>query len=264
MSDQITIANRALSDAGTRSNIASFSEGSPESNAISLLYDSTRQQLLSAAHWGMAAATATLSLLKSAPGTTETPAFPVSGVWSTAYPPPGWLFSYAYPPDCLRGRKLIANYLLSSTAGVAIFPGALAGQGSAFTTSPGQKFTVATDFDQAGNQIAVILANTDQAIFNYTRDITNVSLWGAQFEEAMVKALAGTLCWALSGDKQRSNMLLKLANDKIMVARAGDGNEGLTVMNRDADWIQAHGAAYSGPWNGGGWFYPYGDLFTVV
>jgi hypothetical protein len=264
MADQVSIANRALSDAGTRSTIASFAEGSNESNAVSLIYAPVRQQLLRAAHWGFAGATATLSLLKSAPGTLETPNLPTSGVWSTAYPPPGWAYEYAYPSDCLQGRKLIGNYAPSPGGTVPIFPGMLGGGLSAWA-SPGRKFAVATDFDANGNQISVILANTDQALLSYTRDIAIENLWDPQFQEAAVGALAAKLAWALTGDKGRANDLMKMANDKILIARAGDGNEGLTVMDHTPDWItRAHGIRWSdAAFGDGGWAYPFGPLFSM-
>jgi hypothetical protein len=260
MADQVSIANRALFDAGTRSTIASFTEGSPESNAVSLIYVPVRQQLLRAAHWGMAEATATLSLLKSAPGTLETPAYPTSGVWSSAYPPPGWGYEYAYPSDCLQGRKLIGNFAPQQGGGVPIFPAGLNGQQSGWD-APGLKFKVATDLDGNANQITVILAHIDQALLSYTRDITIENLWDPQFQEAMVGALAAKLCWGLTGDKGRANDLMKIANDKILIARAGDGNEGLTVLDHTPDWIRAHGATYDAPW-GGGYLLPFGPLFS--
>jgi hypothetical protein len=259
----VSIANRALSDAGTRSSIASLTEGSNESNAVSLIYAPVRQQLLRAAFWGTAGATATLALLKSAPGTLETPSAPASGVWSTAYPARPWLYSYAYPPDCLRGRKLIGNYA-PQNGGAPIFPVPMSGQQAGFD-APGQKFEIGTDFDADGNQITVILTNVDQALLKYTRDITIESLWDASFQEADVAALAAKLCWALVGDKGRATELLKVANDKILMARADSANEGLTVMDHTPDWITvAHGARWFGTdeW-GGGWQFPFGPLFTI-
>jgi hypothetical protein len=268
MTDAVSIANRALSDAGTRSSISSFGEGSNESNAVGLIYMPVRQQLLRAAHWGFAGATAGLSLLKSAPGTAETPGYPVSGVWSAAYPPPGWSYEYAYPADCLAARKLIGNY--GGAAGsVPIFPAGVGGVGlSGFAgggfagggfAGGGQRFSVATDLDGNGNQISVVLANVDQALLSYTRDITVEALWDSLFAEAMVAALAGKLCFALSGDKGRANDLMKIANERIMEARVADGNEGLTVLDHTPDWItRGHGMV----WPGGGEFVlPYGPLF---
>jgi hypothetical protein len=261
--NSVSIANRALSDAGTRSTISSFTEGSNESNAVSLIYAPVRQQALRAAHWGMAGATATLSLLKSAPGTLETPAYPTSGVWSSAYPPPPWSYEYAYPPDCLQCRKLVMNYSPRTGGAVPMYPNQLLGGVGGFA-APGQMFSVATDLDNSNNQISVILANIDQAILSYTRDIVVESLWDPQFQECVVGALAAKLAWALAGDKGRANDLMKMANDKLLIARAGDGNESLTVMDHSPDWITiGHGARWFGSeeW-GGGWLFPFGPLFS--
>ena len=264
MTDQVSIANRALSEAGTRSTISSLTEGSNESNSVSLHYIPIRQHLVRSAHWGFAEATAQLSLLKSAPGTTETPNFPSSGVWSKAYPPPGWLYEYAYPSDCLQARKLVQNYSLATLGSVPMFPGQLAGSQS-WWAAPGQRFQIGTDLDGNNSQITVILANTDQALLTYTRDITIESLWDPLFQEAMVAALAAKLCYALTGDRARANDLIKIANDKIIIARVGDGNEGLTIMDHTPDWITVgHGARWFGTveW-GGGFLFPYGPLFSA-
>jgi hypothetical protein len=145
-----------------------------------------------------------------------------------------------------------------------MFPGQLIGlQG--FWDAPGQTFSIATDLDANGNQISVLLANIDQALLSYTRNIISESLWDPLFQEAMVGALAAKLCWALSGDRNRSNDLVKLANDRVLTARAADGNEALTVMDHTPDWITVgHGARWFGTaeW-GGGWMFPYGPLFSA-
>lgn len=262
MSDAVSIANRALADAGTRSSIVSFDEGSNESNNVSLIYIPARQQLMRAAHWGFAGAQATLSLLKSAPGTLETPAFPPSGVWSSLYPPLPWLYEYAWPADCLQGRRVINNYGVGPGSQIPLYPGALAGQGAPFINAPGRKYEVFSDLDSGGNQIKTIVTNVDQALLTYTRDISVEALWDALFEEAMVAALAAKLCWALVGDKTHSNQLLQVANQKIMVARAADANESMTVQDHTPDWIAAHGIGAGQLGFAGDWFYPYGPFFS--
>jgi hypothetical protein len=174
------------------------------------------------------------------------------------------MYSYAYPSDCLQARKLISNYNPQVGGAVPMFPNGLMGTACGWD-APGQKFTVATDFDSNGNQISVILATIDQAILSYTRDITIEALWDPQFQEADVAALAAKLAWALTGDKSRANDLMKIANDKILIARAGDGNESLTVMDHTPDWITVgHGARWFGgaEW-GGGWLFPFGPLFST-
>jgi hypothetical protein len=265
LTSSVSIANRALAAVGTRSTIASFTEGSNESNNVSLIYAAVRQQALRAARWNFARATATLSLLKSAPGTAENPTFPTNMVWSTAYPPPGWSYEYAYPSDCLAARKVVPNWNPQQGMSTPIFPQSAA-PSTPFWEVPGQKFEVASDLDTGNNPITVILANVDQAILVYTRDIVPEPLWDPQFQETIVMALAGKLALALTGDKALAELRIKMANDMITEARRTDGNEGWETMDHVPDWITAgHGARWLGPglW-GGGWWAPYGPLFSVL
>jgi hypothetical protein len=262
VTSSVDVTNRALQAIGTRSTIASMSEGSNESNNASLCYATTRQELIRSAPWNFATATATLALLKSAPGTVETPSFPAAGVWSTAYPPPGWSYEYAYPADCLRARKVVGNYMPVQTGSVPLFPFANTSP-LPFWELPGQRFQVTTDLDVNNNPMSCILANIDQAILCYLRDIAIEDIWDPLFTDAMVQALAGKLALALTGDKQLAEQRFKMANEAVIEARAADANEGLTVMNHEAEWITAgHGIRWLGPGQSGtGFSMPFGSLF---
>jgi hypothetical protein len=260
MTSSVDITNRALQAIGTRSTIASMTEGSNESNNASLCYASTRQELIRSAPWNFATATATLALLKSAPGTTETPAWPASGVWSTAYPPPGWSYEYAYPADCLQARKLVGNYMPGQGGATPLFPLAVS-SALPFWDLPGQRFQVTSDLDANNNPMTVVLANVDQAILCYLRDITIEDIWDPLFCNAMVQALAGKLALALTGDKGLAEQRFKAANDGILQARAADGNEGIMVLDREAEWITAgHGIRWFGPTQDG-YSAAFGPLF---
>ncbi|HXA22756.1 MAG TPA: hypothetical protein VNW90_10675 [Acetobacteraceae bacterium] len=264
MTSRVDITNRALQALGTRSTIASMDEGSNESNNASLVYDAARQECIRAAPWNFCTATATLALLKSAPGTVETPAFPTSGVWSNAYPPPGWSYEYAYPADCLRARKVVPNYSAPSGGGAPIFPtGSALATALPFWEMPGVRFQVTTDKDHTGSPLTCILANLDQGILCYLRDVTVEDIWDPSFTEAMVSALAGKLANTLTGDKGLSKEMYGLANQTILAARANDANEGLTVIQHEPDWIwQAHGIRTMARGQSG-FVYPYGALFGV-
>jgi hypothetical protein len=262
MTSPVDITNRALQAIGTRSTIAAMDEGSNESNNASLCYATTRQELIRSAPWNFATATATLALLKSAPGTLETPLWPASGVWSTAYPPPGWSYEYAYPADCLRARKVVANYPGSQGVAVSIFPTGLAAAAMPLWDLPGVRFQVTTDQDVNGNPVTVILANIDQGILCYLRDITIEDIWDPLFCDAMVQALAGKLALALTGDKQLAEQRFQMANKAVLEARAADGNEGLTVLDHEADWItRGHGVRWVGPGQAAGYSLGFGSLF---
>lgn len=264
MTGPVDITNRALQAIGTRSTIASMTEGSNESNNASLCYAATRQQLIRSAPWNFCTATATLALLKSAPGTTETPLYPASGVWSTAYPPPGWAYEYAYPADCLRARRVVPNYSFAGAAGgVPFFPSG-AGSDMSFWDRPGVRFQVTTDLDVANNPFTCILTNADQAILCYLRDVAVEDVWDPMFVEAMVSALAGKLALSLTSDRALSQAAYQDADRTIMAARAADANEGTTVIDVPVEWItRGHGAS----WQSGvvsGYALPYGPLFGLV
>jgi hypothetical protein len=263
MTGRVDLVNRALQALGTRSTIASMDEGSNESNNASLVYDAARQECIRAAPWNFASATATLSLLKAAPGTVETPLWPTSGMWSNAYPPPGWSFEYAYPSDCLRARKVVSNWSTPQGSAAPIYPIA-AGSAMPLWDLPGVRFAVTTDKDVDGNSMTVILANIDQAIGCYLRDIAIEDLFDPLFTDAMVYALAGKLANSLTGDKGLSKEMFQIANAKIMEARAADANEGITVLDHEADWItQGHGARWFGTTQDAGYTYPFGSLLGV-
>ena len=257
----ISLANRALAAVGTRSTISSSTEGSVESNNVALVYDPVRQQLLRAAQWNFAKATATLALLKAAAGTPEN-ATASPSTWSTAYPPPGWLYSYAYPADCLAARKVVGN--INAATGASVFPALWTATMQPWQ-STGTYFEVATDTDTAGNAVNVILSNTEFAIICYTRDIIADGVWDSLFEEAFVQALAGKLALSLTGDKALAKLRLDAANDMILRARAADGNEGPTVIDHTPDWIaQGHGGRWVVPGHfGPNWTQPYGGLFSL-
>ena len=168
-------------------------------------------------------------------------------MWSNTYPPPGWNYEYTYPADCLRARKVVMNYTTPQGGSVPLFP---TGAASAlpYWDLPGMRFQVTTDLDGSNNPFVCILANIDQAILCYLRDITVEAVWDSLFTDAMVQALGGKLALALTGDKGIAADAFKRANDAILMARAADANEGLTVINAEPDWIvQGHGTRWIGP-----------------
>jgi hypothetical protein len=87
----------------------------------------------------------------------------------------------------------------------------------------------------------VIWTNQEQAILCYIKRVIDPDVWDSQFEQAMVSALAARLVFALTGDKGLANLKITEANGFVQIARAGDGNEGLTVNNVTPDWIRIRG-----------------------
>lgn len=247
---QTQICNQALQLVGSRSQIESITEGSPEANALLVQWDNVRDQLLRAAHWGFAGKTLTASLLKAAPGTPENPTN-APAVWSSADPPPNWLYEYSYPSDCLLLKTVTPqsnNYYASPVYPLPYF--------SYLPPMPGPvKFLKAMDTIN-GSQQSVILTNARQAIFAYTAQVDNPNVWDGMFQSAMAGALAGAVAFQLTGNPKLSELLYQKANAVIMQARAQDGNEGLTTQDAPGTWIAArdtYGYYFPGPFNVGYW-----------
>ena len=103
----------------------------------------------------------------------------------------------------------------------------------------------------------VILCNQEFAIGVYVQDITDPDLMDDQFQTAWAKALGAELTIALTGDKKLANLAIQDVNTAIMLARAGDGNEALSVNDVTPDWLRIRGidypAPYSGPFTGFDW-----------
>lgn len=236
------ICNQALSLAGVRTQIASLTENSPSAKACLLFYANTRDALLREAQWNFANTFVTLALRVALPGTPESVA--VGGtVWLDTYPAPGWNYEYAYPANCIVTRQVIPQ-----------------GQWAAFlaraqTIGPWKavaEFAVPFEISSKSGE-TVINSNAQQGILCYTRRVENDAQWDPQFREAMVARLAYKIAVPLSGDKTLATGNYTLANNLVAAARAGSGNEGLTMINAIPDWITVRDGLDGGygPW---GWY----------
>lgn len=237
MSSDVDICNRALLSIGSRDQVSSInpSDGSTSADACAVLYTPTFESLGRSAHWSCLRNQTTLSLLKAAAGTPENP----DGT-TLPIPPSPWLYTYAYPADCLKVRSLIPTFLpqtgmTANTTFNNTAPIAVAASGQII-------YAVAYDVDTGGNPIKVILANLTQAQCVYTVNQSNPIIWDSQLQGAMVASLAAFLVPALSLNIQLMTTCIKLADGIISQARVSDGNEGVTVMDHTPDWILARGA----------------------
>lgn len=241
---EVDIANRALSQVGTRSTIASLSEISNEADAVNLWFGALRDELLRTAPWNCAKNTDYLSVLKSAPGTPENSDSTATQWVKATMPPPPWAYSYGYPQDCLRPLWVIPQIATAAFPDGIPITTAVTGGSPSFWNGPAIKFAVAIDQDAGGNDMRVILTNQPDAILTYIKRVTNPDVWDQSFDQAFVAALAGRLTFALTGDKKLANMKLSEANIYIEAARVADGNEGLTINDHTPDWIRVRGIAY--------------------
>ena len=227
MTDQVTIANLALSAIGTRSTISSLTEGSAESNQINLHWQPALNRMLRAAPWNFARKQINLTLLRDS---TATPAGNV---------PPPWVYEYAYPSDCLALRYLMPTFQnVAGQNSMVVVPDYI---------GPPVRYLVSSDVDSSGNDIKVILTNQYQAIAVYTKSINNPALFDDTFVEAFANYLAWRIAIPLSGDKALAKMALEISTQRVIEAKAENGNEGLVVIDSTPDWIRTRG--YLSDWS---------------
>jgi len=235
MSSQVEIANMALDVIGTRSTIASLTEGSIESNAISRHWSNALDSVLRAAHWNFARKQIALTLLQdgTAGGTPLAP----------------WLFEYAYPSDCVMARYVMPPIQVTPVAGYVSQPSPVAAIGAPV------RFLVSADSDSNGNPISVILTNQPQAVGIYTFRNTNTAMWDPLFVQCFAAYLGSRICITLTGDKTMMKEAVQMASQYSLDAQAKSGNEGITVIDSTPDWMRVRGYASD-------WAYPDGGMFS--
>lgn len=245
-SSVISICNRSLLSVGARAQISSLQEGSTESNALSVLYQPTFEQLARTAPWNCLRQQVTLTLLAAASGTPENPA----GL-TLPIPPQPYLYAYALPSDCLQMRFIMPIYPNNAGSGIPLTTASVVANSTygAFLQIP---YAVAYSTDSGGNPIQAILTNQTQAQAVYTINQSNPVIWDSLFEAGMVAALSVYLVPALSLNMPLMQLSIKTADGIIAQARVRDGDEGVTSQNREASWMTARNQGGSIGWCGNG------------
>jgi hypothetical protein len=235
----ITACNLALAEIGSRAEpISSFSDPSPQGRAAALFYLPKTQMLLRTASWDFARAQETLTVWKEAI---------VNGTMSARPPPQPWMFSYLWPPDCVKARFVLPTMpVAASGVPLTTAPNPLVHIGPARTSI---SYVPATDFDTNGNVIRVILTNLPRAQLIYTRDLSQFpDVWDPLFLGAETALLASYFINALARNAAQYSQQVALAKDMILQARIANGNEGITSVDHVPDWIRARS---TGGWNWG-------------
>ena len=232
---QIDLVNRALLSIGARTQVTSIqpSDGSVEANAASVLWTPTFESLARTAHWNSLRKQLPLSLLAAAQGTPEN----VNGT-TLPIPPTPWLYAYQYPSDCLDLGYIVPSFPANtgSTPLTTINNAA-----PTWLPSGGQiVFQVTTyQVNPSSSPVIVILTNQEMAQAAYTANLPNPAQWDSLLQAAMVASLGAFLVPALSLSLPLMDRCVKQAENTIAVARAMDGNEGVTSMDHTPDWIAA-------------------------
>jgi hypothetical protein len=199
------ICNQSLRALGVRRRIGWLFEGSEAARAALEVYGQTRDELLRSQDWDFARRPVALVLLKGPP---PPGGFNPSQPWSTAYPPPGWLYEYGYPSDAIEiaaivpppgfmpdrdpkpGRFRVDNDF--TLGGGEILTG-----GGAVLTGGGAVLIGGTGGVSASGT-KVILTDVRNAVAIYRAQVTDPSQWNAGFTAVMIERLAQKLSVALA------------------------------------------------------------------
>lgn len=247
--DVVSLYNQALGKVGTRTTVSATNEGSNESNACNVFYDSVRKATLRAAPWNFARKQALLTQLKSSADTPNTVPAP-------------WAYEYAFPNDCLRARHILPQVAASAATinGIPIDSAGLSASALQLMGPP-VKFTLGVDNDSGGNLIRVLMTNQDQAQLVYTVDIVDPNLFDSEFVECLTSVLAAKVAIGLTADRELRAELKATAVADLLQARATNGSEAFEVQNSTPDWIRARGTLYDTSMVG---FNDFDQLFQFV
>lgn len=185
MASKIDVFNMALGHIGVSSTINDELERSPERVICSRYWDTCRDALLAYKSMPWSFANA-LEKLAMLPGD----------------PPDGWGFRYRYPNDCINAIEIYADNVRATS------------------NDRRSQFDVAYQADGR-----VILCDVREATLRYTKRITEVERWPAQFVEAMSFRLAAMIAMGIKNDAGIMGNMLQLSEQFTQIAMAADLNE---------------------------------------
>lgn len=171
------IVNDALRRIGWKMRIGNLYDGSEAAKIALDIYGQTRDQLISDGNFEFEERNIAMTLLKQAPVGGYIP----PNVWNPSFPAIPWLFSYAYPDDCVKVRavKPAPIFVLN------------------FDPKP-HRYSVDNDNGFTPSK-RVILCNVPSALLVYAGQITDPTAFDVAFTEAFSAALGQRLAPALLG-----------------------------------------------------------------
>lgn len=195
------IVNLALSRIGVAERVGSIFEGSRESKVAIDVYSQTRDELLRNGDYDFSKRIINMTLLKQAPDGGYFPPNPWNG---TLNPPPPWRFAYAYPDSCIKIRavKPAPQFIMDFDPQPKVF----SLQNDNYFTPP-QK---------------VILCNVPDAMLVFTAQVTDPTVFDADFVEAFAAALGRRLAPVLKG----MDAVKLAAVDEVQATAVAQSNQG--------------------------------------
>ncbi len=175
------LCNESLRAVGFTRPIGDIYEGSPQARICLEIYAQTRDEVLTTDDAkSFNRGVAPLTLLKGPP---PMGGYSIIAPWSSIYPPPGFLYEYAYPADMIELRALISSM-------------------NPLPEFDPQPTTWRIDDDLtpivsgttvSGPPASVILTNLAAATAVYRRRVTDLTLWRAPALAAFISRMAAKL-----------------------------------------------------------------------
>ena len=202
---KVQIANMALAECGVGEQIIDLdAEASQSATLLRLYYDPLRQAVLEDHNWQFARTYAALGLVDTADGTQP---------WSTE-----WTYTYQVPSDCLRVRRLVDGL-----------------------GRPGLNGTP-TPFQEGGGTTRLLYTDLEDAIAEYTADVTDPAMFSPSFVAALSVRLAAEVSVALSRVRGRDEALLRKYAYLLSQAQANDANSQVRDPALHAETIRVRAA----------------------
>lgn len=131
-------------------------------------------------------------------------------------PPTNWIYKYAYPTDCVKVRNIIVEGDRMPAAAYR-YP-----------------FQIAED-----NGVKVILCDVENAEIEYTKRITDVSLYTTEFIDVFAWALAAEIMMPLTADYNRFKVAQQMLNTTMSIAKGMNSNEMGEEVPKESEFITA-------------------------
>lgn len=183
------VINMGLRAGGVPLRINDAYEGSEAARTALEITGQARDELLRVTDWSFSRRTVALKLLKGPP---PDGGYNYGQPWSNIYPMPGFLYSYAYPSDCLGLRAIIAP-----PTGMPDLDPVPALWRIDDDPTP---VVSGTPPVASGPEAKVILCNMTNAIAVYRAQITNPIFWDAGFMDTIVASLGKKFAAAFGAD----------------------------------------------------------------
>lgn len=280
MTSEVDIAKLALSHLGDRYDLTALTDSTPEAEQINLVFDSVRDNLLREHPWkfavrnihptaldddsvvtisGATQANPVVVTTTSSHGLSDGDTVFISGVVGmtelnglgyTVANKTGTTFELQdTTPTDVDGTSYGAY-----TSGGTVYEGKVPGNWSYMFTYPSDCLKVldvvnpmGEDYDPLFFDVGlnsaftkVLMCNEEEPEFRYIYRVTDPTLFGASFSEALAVKIAARVCVALTGDSRFMSSLVSLSGMMVEEAKSQDGNEGVgPSISKGPDWLQA-------------------------